>query len=148
MSFYAASQNERVRATDLFTSRGINATFTPATGYDTYDATFTGKNGTTYIVEVKCRNNAVDKYPDHLLEEKKANALLALHQQTPNSKVWYINFFRNGYIIFDITERIKNQHLLKVDTRACNQYTAVQADKIDKKVFLLDVMQGDLKHYQ
>ena len=82
--------------------------------FDHFDVCFRSFNNPVLknYAEIKVRS---EKYTVNnlsgstILEKVKLDYFIKLHQLEPDSKFWYINFFSNGILIFDLTNRIINK---------------------------------------
>ena len=110
MTAYAAyGEKERENLTKLFQNLGITEyRFTSSTGMDKVDGAYKW-NGAMYVVEAKVRACNRATYPSHLIEQPKYQELVAW--QAKGFKPVYINFFWDGAIIYDLSQRIQNNTL-------------------------------------
>lgn len=91
--------------------KGIK-TFYLTDAHVAYDAVAVTKSDITTLIEIKVRDNAINKYPDHILEVEKLDKLVNA-AKAKDHKILYINFFKTeapeqwDYIIFNITGRLR-----------------------------------------
>ena len=106
-----------------------------------YDAVATTVNDISALIEVKVRDNAIDKYPDYILEIDKLDKLINA-AKAKNYKILYINYFATetpdqwDYIIFNITARIREWEINGAPTPKviyANEMTYVSKEKKKEK---------------
>lgn len=143
--FEQAGIEEREKLTRLYSTLGItDYGFTPIKGYAKVDSFYRDEDGVKYIVEAKVRKNYINDYATHMIQRDKYDELVTYYRKgcTP----LYINFFRDGVVIYNLTERIEADSLEWV-TLDCNKTTVVDAGKTAKLVsnILYDKAKGDKK---
>lgn len=83
----------------------------------------------TYEVEIKKRNYNIDVLSaSTMIEATKLNYFRQLHKEEPNKCLIYFNYYNDGWIAFDITNRLnygvnldrKGQKLLPNHTSICS----------------------------
>ncbi|RZK45088.1 MAG: hypothetical protein EOO61_01320 [Hymenobacter sp.] len=85
----------------------------PATSYITVDTIFVWE-GRWCVLEAKVRDMEMDRYPNHIIERKKANQLKKYYQ-VKGYHPYYINFFESmpgvydGVILYDLKSRFDEE---------------------------------------
>jgi hypothetical protein len=105
--------------------------YTPYNGKDSHDLTcFQVTNNlelSNAMIEIKVRECSVRAFNGYVIEKHKYDYLMSHSKQYTN--LYYINFFADGYIIWDLKKIKPNKLEWKVDEyRKDNQHTS----KIDK----------------
>lgn len=79
--------------------------YTPYNGNDSHDVTFKQINPNTYSItsamaEIKVRDCSIKSFNGYVIEKTKYDYLMSHANQYDN--IYYINFFQDGYIIWDL----------------------------------------------
>jgi hypothetical protein len=157
-NFDDANFNEQTRLAELFKKLDItNYSFSPRSGenaFNGFDATFS-TGGREYIVEAKVRAYKLDSFANHPLLEHKADGL---HEHwLAGKKILYIQFFTDGAIIYNLSERFLNraigldEHQLNAVTKLMDNNTAKDRGKSYKQVFDLspsDMLKDKIMKYR
>jgi hypothetical protein len=92
-NFKAAGDFERERMTQLFHQFGvINYEFTNSEGYDRIEGYYTGKTGSEYVFEVKCRSLTTSAYTHTIIEKSKIEAVVNESKKTNHQPILFFFF--------------------------------------------------------
>lgn len=116
----------------------INVVFTKEQ-FDRLDAYILYK-GVKIGVEIKNRASKYKDYPTLMMEISKLYAMKQNIKQHNLKDCWYVNFIGNDIFIFRFSriKKLCRQHLVELKYIHCNRTTAVESNKVDKKVLLID----------
>ena len=134
-SFQKSEQIGRNKFQKWCNDNGIDVVFTEKQ-FDRLDAYLEGKVG----VEIKNRDLKYKYYPTLMLEVSKLYAMKEKIQQHNLRDCWYVNFIGNEMFIFRYSRIKELCRLHKVELKYihCNKTTAVESNKIDKRVLFID----------
>lgn len=102
-----------------------------------YDAVAISEKDQTILIEVKVRDNTIDRYPDYFLEVDKLNNLADTAKRLGH-KILYINYFKTDdpgkwdFIIFNLNKRFDEwpiKGVPNVQYIPMNERTFVSSDK-------------------
>lgn len=131
--FVYASYRERFYAASNQWPNFENFNFTPVTGYDSYDCTYT-VFGKPCVVEFKVRDFASDKYDSAMIDKKKFDYLIEHYKRTGETPIYQMYYTDGICILWDL---LKCQDVPLEETTA-NRYTMnPTAGKIKKQIYNL-----------
>lgn len=102
--------------------------------YNPVDYYFTIKDKKV-VAEIKVRDQQYEKYPTHLMEVSKFQALEKERINKNLDYAYYINFFGNDIAYFYSSAKIKKY--AKINSMYCNNTTAIYTGQRTKDVLLI-----------
>lgn len=137
-SFQKSEQIGRNKFQKWCNDNSINVVFTKKQ-FDRLDA-YIGDKGVKIGVEIKNRDLKYKDYPTLMMEVSKLYAMKEKIQQHSLKDCWYVNFIGNEMFVFRFSRIKELCRLHKVELKHiyCNRTTAVESNKIDKRVLFID----------
>lgn len=137
-SFQKSEQIGRNMFQKWCNDNGINVVFTKEQ-FDRLDAYIECK-GVKIGVEIKNRALKYKDYPTLMMEVSKLYAMKQKINQHNLKDCWYVNFIGNEMFIFrfSIIIELCRQHKVELKYIHCNKTTAVESNKVDKRVLFID----------
>lgn len=129
--FIIASDKERHKMTQLFQQQGVTAfTFTESTSYDRIEGYYTGKTGSEYVFEVKCRNNPASAYTYNTAIELSKVEFMQEHTKDINHEPIIFFFYTDDKCYFEKLEYNKKYESFKAyaPKTTCGDTRMVQKD--------------------
>lgn len=138
-SFQGSEQIGRDKFQKWCTQNNISVLFTKKQ-FDRLDAYLLGNKVLKIGVEIKNRALKYKDYPTLMIEVSKLYAMKEKIQQYNLKDCWYVNFIGNEMFIFKFSRIRELCRLHKVELKHiyCNRTTAVESNKVDKRVLFID----------